>query len=468
MCQVSFSGLLSEALPQSAGRLQGGTINIRHAVFSVKTATVLRDSRERFREIVAHEHMDPERLQALQDQRAIAHARFAMEHSPYYRDRYSAAGFTLKDLEDPAAFASLPIIEKSEVREHSDRFASSEANPKTARPAGTGGSTSAPLKLLHDRRVPVRALEWRLYRWWGVHPSDNIATIYRQFWSEKESQRHSLRWWPSRRFQLDTSRLDRSSVDAFISDWRRWNPSLLTGYVGGIVELARMLEDRGISLSPPVAVAVTAAPMSPAQRTEIEAVFRAPVYDHYRCGEFPWIAGECSQHDGMHTFADLRKVEVVGTDDRQVAAGVTGETVITDLTNRVFPLIRYRLGDRTSPIDGVCRCGVTLPRISSVAGRVTESARLPNGQVIAGDFLTEIFVKNPEAVRQFQVHQQADYSIVLRCILGSSPRAEEEVDSVVRELRDVVGDAVPVRLELVETIPHDGGKIRYIKSDVIV
>jgi phenylacetate-CoA ligase len=443
-------------------------MNVRRTVFNVKAATVLRDSRTKFREIVANERMDPAALERLQANKAIAHARFAMEHSPYYRDRYRDAGFTLRDLDDPAAFTSLPIIEKSEVREHSDRFASDEANPKTARPAGTGGSTSEPLKLLHDRRFPVRVLEWRLYRWWGIHPSDNVATIYRQYWSEKESRRHELQWWPSRRFQLDTARLDRASVDTFLVEWEKWRPTLLTGYVGGIVELSRMLEDRGITVSPPTAIGVTAAPMSAAQRTEIEAVFGAPVYDHYRCGEFPWIAGECSQHDGMHTFADLRKVEVVGPDDRLVSPGTMGETVITDVTNRVFPLIRYRLGDRTSPMDGICACGVTLPRIRSVAGRVTEAARLPNGQVIAGDFLTEIFVHSPQAVRQFQVHQQADYSIVLRCIPGSSPDARAEIDGVVRQLRQIVDNTVPVRLELVDAIPHDAGKIRYIKSDVVV
>lgn len=443
-------------------------MSFKRFVFNVKAATVLRDSRDRFREAVRNERLDPEELARLQERRAIDHARFAMSNSPFYRDRYRDAGFTIDDLNDPAAFAELPIIEKSDVREHPDLFRSSEANEKSARPAGTGGSTSEPLKLLHDRRFPVRVLEWRLYRWWGVHPSDDVATIYRQFWSAKEAGKHSLQWWPSQRFQLDTSRIDAASVDAFVERWRAVRPALLTGYVGGIVELSRMLEDRGVQLAPPTAIGVTAAPMSQAQREEVERVLHAPVYDHYRCGEIPWMAGECSSHQGMHVFADLRKVEVVDDDDRPVAPGQMGQTVVTDLTNRVFPLVRYRLGDRTSTVDGACSCGVTLPRIAAVVGRVTEAAHLPNGQVIAGDFLTEIFVKYPQAARQFQVHQQADYSITLRCIPGASEHALDEIDAVVKELDGIVNHAVPVRLELVETIPHDGGKIRYIKSDVPV
>lgn len=441
-------------------------MSFKRFVFEFKTATILRSSRDEFRKLVASETLDPEAVAELQSRRAIDHARFAMENSPFYRDRYAAAGFSLEDLKDPAAFSELPIIEKTDVRENSDLFKTREATDENARPAGTGGSTSAPLKLFHDRRFPVRVLEWRLYRWWGVHPSDNVATIYRQFWSEKDAKQHTLKWWPSRRFQLDTARMDAARVDEFIANWMATKPAVLTGYVGGIVELSRMLESRGIHLPPPKAIGVTAAPMSVEQRQEIEAVFGAPVYDHYRCGEIPWMAGECSAHEGMHTFADLRKVEVLDDDDRAVAAGVMGQTVITDMTNRVFPLVRYRLGDRATTIDGVCPCGVTLPRISAVAGRVTDATRLPDGQVVAGDFLTEIFVNHPQAVRQFQVHQQADYSITLRCIPGASATSQSEIDDVVQQLRTIVRDTVPVRLEIVDEIPHDGGKIRYIRSDV--
>ena len=51
-------------------------------------------------------------------------------------------------------------------------------------------------------------------------------------------------------------------------------------------------------------------------------------------------------------------------------------------------------------------------------------------------------------------------------IPGSSPRSASEIDDVVQQLRAIVQDAVPVRLEVVDEIPHDGGKIRYIKSDI--
>ena len=69
-----------------------------------------------------------------------------------------------------------------------------------------------------------------------------------------------------------------------------------------------------------------------------------------------------------------------------------------------------------------------LQQGDSIGGRVTESARLPDGRVIAGDFLTEIFVPEPDAGRQCQLHQQADHSIVLRVSPIGAPDAREGTD----------------------------------------
>lgn len=436
-------------------------------VFDLKAATALRSSQNRYRDLVRNERLDPDELQSLQDRRAIDHARFAMQNTVFYRDRYTDAGFTVKDLEDPAAFAELPIIDKAEVREFGAQIRSTEANEKTSKVSATGGSTSAPLKLLRDLRFPARSLEWRLLSWWGVRPYDNLAYVHHMFRSAKEARMNTLQWWPSRRMQLDTYGIDDERIAGFVARWESIRPQAVIGYVGGVVELSRLLEAKGISLTPPRAIAVTAAPLNQAQRAEIERVFHAPVYDHYRCGEIPWMAGECSERNGMHVFADVRKIEVVDDNDKPVQAGQMGEVVVTDMTNRVFPLVRYRLADRTAPLAGQCACGVTLPRISAVAGRVSEAARLPDGRVIPGDSLTEIFDSSLDAVRQFQVHQHADYSITVRCIQGTAADALEQINGVVTQLQNIV-KPVEVRLELVDVIPHDRGKIRYIKSDVPV
>lgn len=435
-------------------------------VFDLKAATVLHGSRESAREFERTERLDPEQLELMQSRRAVDHAHFAMVNSPYYRERYASAGFTENDLRDPAAFSTLPIIDKNDIRENLDRIRTPEATDRTVHVSTTGGSTGEPLRLMHDLRFPARTLEWRLFRWWGGRPSDDVAIVYRQVRTVNQTARYQAKWWPTKRFQLDAYRMDDEHIERFLAQWRRIRPAILLGYVGGIVELARYLEKRNISIQPPKVIGTTAAPLNSAQRAEIEAAFHAPVYDHYRCADVPWMAGECVERDGLHVFADVRKLEIVDDLDRAVTAGTVGEVVVTDLTNRVFPLVRYRLGDRTSPMSGVCRCGMTLPRIQSVSGRLTEAAYLPSGRVVIGEALAQVFSTVPEAVRQFQIHQLADYSITVLCIPGAAPDARKIIDHVIVQLREIVDDAVPVRLQIVESIPHDGGKIRYIRSDV--
>ncbi len=441
-------------------------MTFRRLMFDMKRDLFLRDNREMYERLVRDQRLEPEELADLQTRRAIDHARFAYENTRFYRDLYTDAGITADDLRDPAAFTSLPIVTKADVRAHFDDIRSSEATPQNTVVSTSGGSTGEPLKLLRDLRTPTRTLEWRLFSWWGVQPSDNLALVSRQVKSKSASRKYALQWWPTRRIQLDAYRMDENSVSEFLTRWSAVKPGVIVGYLGGIVELASFLERSGIAFHPPKAVAVTAAPLTPAQRALLERTFAAPVYDHYRCAEVPWMAGECREQDGMHVFADVRVIEVLDAHDRQVVPGVLGETVATDLTNRAFPLIRYRLGDRTTTIAGRCACGVTLPRIANVAGRVSEALHLPDGRVVAGEGLTQLFSGAVDQVRQFQVHQLSDYSIVVRCVPAPDENAVAAIERSVDRIRDIVRGSVPVRLELVTTIPHDGGKIRYIRSDV--
>ncbi|HYY09724.1 MAG TPA: hypothetical protein VE781_02235 [Kineosporiaceae bacterium] len=438
----------------------------RHAVFAAKQRTVLRDSESKTRRAAADEVSPVGELLERQRRAAIAHARYAMTESPFYRQLYRDAGFTLDDLRDPDAFASLPVVEKDDVRAHFDDIRTPEATPRTTAVSKTGGSTGQPLRILRDTRVSVQPIEWRLMSWWGVHPSDNVAIVFRHIKTPREAAVHAVKWWPSRRILLDAYRIGDDEVRAFARRWQRLRPALLTGYAGGVLELARTLERLGLQVPAPVAVATTASPLSDPHRAEVEALLGAPVYDHYRSSEIPWMGGECRERDGHHMFVLDRLVELLDDEGRRVPDGETGEVVATDLTNRVFPLIRYRLGDRTRVLPDPCRCGVTLPRMARVEGRRTDGLRLPDGTWVAGIGLYQIFNTVHGSVRQAQIDQAADHSVTVRCVLTDDPDAERAVQGVVEDLRGKLRHAVPVRFERVDSIPHDGGKIRYIRSAV--
>lgn len=438
---------------------------MKKMIFTVKTALGARSSLRLAAELEQTERLPAETLATLTAERSIAHARFAMAQSPFYREFYSAHGIRMTDLDDPAAFTSLPIVDKQTVRDNFDTIKTPEATPSNSALSLSGGTTGEPLRLLRDLRVPIRAVEWRLFRWWGVQPWDHRGDLYRQQLSGAAKLKHDLQWWPSRRLHLDARAMSDERIRRFVEEWNSVSPSLLLGYVGGVLELCRSLRRLGLALTPPMAVALTAAALPEGVRQEIEETLRAPVYDHYRSSEVPWIAGECGAHSGLHVFSDLRRLEVLTADDTTAAPDESGQVVVTDMTNRVFPLIRYRLGDRSRLRAGRCACGVSLPRISAVEGRTADALRLPDGGVIAGESLTGLFSPTPLAVRQFQLVQAADYSVVLRCVIGSSPHAHAEIGAAAQLIRELGRGLLEVRHELVEDIPHVAGKTRFIISD---
>jgi len=436
---------------------------LQRAAFIAKTRLGARSSVSALREYVRNDRLDPSELAALQARRSIDHARFAFEHSPFYRELYSSSGITRKDLTDPAAFSSLPLVDKETVREHFDTITSDEATPANSKVSTTGGSTGRPLRILRDLRFPARALEWRLLRWWGVAPWDDRGIVTRHVLTGDEAAKHDRQWWPSRRIQLDAFRMDSDTMDGFIAEWNRLRPPFLLGYVGGALELSRHVERTGVAFAPPKAIALTAAPLGPSARAEIETTLGAPAFDHYRSAEVPWIAGEAASQDGLYVFDDVRRVEILRADGTLAPDDEVGEIVATDLTNRVFPLIRYRLGDTSKRLSGAGEDGLSLSRIATVAGRTSDALRLPSGSIITGA-LGHIFDQTPWAIRQFELEQYEDYSVVLRCIPNDHPDAPAAIERATGKLREATRGEVDVRVEVVQTIPHVGGKMRFIRS----
>lgn len=166
-------------------------------------------------------------------------------------------------------------------------------------------------------------------------------------------------------------------------------------------------------------------------------------------------------------FYDTRKIEFVDDKDKPCPTGGMGKILVTDLENRLFPLIRYEIGDKGRALPGTCSCGVTLPLMDKVMGRISDLIKLPTGQVIDGAYMTDIFEDEPDAVRQFQVQQSSDYSIKILVVPNPEfPDVNAVLNKVAETLRATSDNQVPVEVELTNHIPHAAGKLRFIKSSV--
>jgi len=102
---------------------------------------------------------------------------------------------------------------------------------------------------------------------------------------------------------------------------------------------------------------------------ELERTWNCMVLSHYGLTETAYLGGvECLARRGYHLCEADLLVEIVDPETGQVQPqGEAGEIVVTTLTRRAMPLIRYRTGDLSQLITGNCSCGSVLARLDRVA-----------------------------------------------------------------------------------------------------
>lgn len=124
--------------------------------------------------------------------------------------------------------------------------------------------------------------------------------------------------------------------------------------------------------------------MTDVYRNYVQDVWKAPVILGYGSTEAGGGVGmECRQREGYHLDEFNFSFEILNADEEGY-----GELVITTLSRRTMPLIRYRARDVTRFIPGDCPCGARIRRISRIKGRRDEMVVMG-----AGNMHPEIFEK---------------------------------------------------------------------------
>jgi len=151
---------------------------------------------------------------------------------------------------------------------------------------------------------------------------------------------------------------------AQLDDFR---PTVLAGYPTTLLLLARERRAGRLRIRPQ-ALWSGGETLADAERAEIALAFDCPVVDGYGASEFLNIAYDCGQ-GSLHVNSDWVVLEPIDARGRPCAIGERSASVLlTNLANRVQPLIRYDLGDSISIKPGRCACGSPFAAIQ-VEGR---------------------------------------------------------------------------------------------------
>ncbi|UCD57975.1 MAG: phenylacetate--CoA ligase family protein [Candidatus Hydrogenedentota bacterium] len=239
------------------------------------------------------------------------------------------------------------------------------------------------------------------------------------------------------------------------------NYDIISSVSSDLLEVAEALVERDIKLTPPKMVVTRGELLQPKWRHTIHQGFGRDPTDFYGTVEFGLIGWQCRERQGYHVDTD-RLVHELVKGDAGVCPGEEGEVVITDLVPRAMPLIRFATEDWSSGSGAPCPCGIKLPTLSHISGRVLDFLLLPSGEKIA-PFLVTAQLQYIPGIMSYQVTQVSGSEVVVRFIRRRDISGDQSA-AIVEALRPVFGDTMQLHVQEVASIPRPPGKFRVVEN----
>ncbi len=441
---------------------------IRHVIGPVWARWERSPYLRRYRQLKRSQFDPAEQIQSRQWNSAQAILAHAYETVPFYRRRFDAAGIKPSAIAGFADFERLPLLTKNDIRSHGDDLISSQYDRAKLFCKTTSGSTGVSLAIYVDddslqwkRACTIRCDEWSGWRF-----GENVARV----WGNPDYLRHGWRGrlrnaLLDRARYLDTLNMDQNALASFAQALLRKPPSLIFGHAHSVYLFAEYLHEKGIDGIRPKGIITSAMILHDWQRRRIEEIFACKVTNRYGCEEVSLIACECERHQGLHVNVDGVYVEVL-RDGRPALPGEAGSVIVTDLTNRAMPIIRYQVGDVATVSDRQCPCGRHYPLLERIEGREADYVVTASGALISGISLTENFALQVPGIAQLQIVQDSVSRFVFRIVRGAA-FGPETLEQIERLTRKRFGPEVSYECEFVERIPQEAsGKYRFCISKV--
>lgn len=406
-------------------------------------------------------NLKPEEKNQLQLERLQSTLNRACRHVPFHRQRFDDAGIDPAAIQTLSDIDRLPLLDRADFSEHYpyDLFAVPlrdivriHTAPGTTRNPTVSGYTAQDLILW--RRMTARALAAS-----GITSHDilqislnpGLANWGRDYKDSAEDIGVSV---------IPNTQL---SIDKQFMVLRDYKTTVLITTPVFAEHLAEYIETAGINPEVLTLKTVILTGENPEKgfRAGIEERLHVSTWLHYGLSEVPGpaIAFECEEHAGLHVNEDYFYPEII---DPQTgigrAAGQAGELVLTSLTTRAFPLIRFRTGDKARLYTKDCACGRTLSRIEWFAERTDAIMNIDGVNIHRRQVcfqLEQILAVSAEAVA-LKVGQESGRKFLEVLLPVNDSIFSDEIKGLERVLRKTENRlrenlGVPVVIRLVES-----------------
>jgi phenylacetate-CoA ligase len=419
------------------------------------------------------DYLGEEQLRTLQLQRLRAVTRHAYDNQKLFRERMDAKGLTPDDIRTLQDVNLLPFTQKTDLRDTYPYGLFCVPMNEVVRLHASSGTTGKPIVVGYTKEdLDVwNEVMVRTFACAGLHRGDIIQNAYGYGLFTGGLGAH----YGAEALGATVIPISGGNSERQIMVMRDFGSTAICSTPSYFLHLIEYAESMGIDWSdlPLRAGVFGAEPWSDEMREYIEGKTGIKAYDIYGLSEIigPGVGMACKQQHGLHIFEDHFMIEIIDpVTDQPVADGEEGELVITTLSKKAMPVLRYRTHDITSIIAGKCACGRTIRRINRIARRsddmfIIRGVNVFPSQVEAALLKAEgtlphyqIVLSNENGMDQMDVQVE-----VTAEVFSDTVRGLEELKKNIHEaITHILG--IRVKLTLVEpnTIARSQGKAKRV------
>lgn len=418
-----------------------------------------------------HEYDTTEQMERLQRQKLSEVLNHAVSNITYYKQIRDKLQLSFDADSIYEKLERIPLLSKNIIRENFDNI-HAELNGRWAYNT-SGGSTGEPVRFVQDESYWNQNCTQYIDTLGHYEMGDKLVRIWG---NEKEIIENYINpklkiynfFFVRTRF-LNSFSMGEEEMINYVNKINSFRPKVIIAYAQSIYEIARFVERKKLKIHNPDSVISCAGTLYPEFREKIGSVLGCHVFNRYGSREVGGIAMECDCHTGLHLMMLNNYVEILDEDGNRVPDGKEGEIVVTTLTNKLMPLIRYRIGDMGIMSTEKCACGRGWKMLKTVTGRTVNVFRTKSGKLIDGEYFTHLFYYI-DFVLKFQVIQENYEEILVRIKLASKEDFDNNknvFDDMTQKIKLVMGSECKVRYDICDDIkPSSSGKFLYTISNI--
>ncbi len=413
------------------------------------------------------ERASVEELRSLQLSRLREILAYAHANVGHYRRSFAAAGVAPGDLVDLGDLARFPLLAKADLRDNYPFGMFAVPRSEVVRIHASSGTTGKPTVVGYtasDIDVWAQLMARSIYAA-GGRPGDvaHVAYGYGLFTGGLGAH------YGAERLGCTVVPVSGGQTERQVTLIADFEPRIILVTPSYCLNLIDEMERRGMDAAKcSLRVGIFGAePWTDELRAEIEGRLSIDAVDIYGLSEVmgPGVAQECAEtKDGPTLWEDHFYPEIIDPDTGEVLPeGSFGELVLTALTKRGQPVIRYRTRDLTRLLPGTAR---TMRRIQRITGRSDDMLIVRGVNVFPSQVEAEV-LKVDGLTPHFQIEVDRSANLATLTVrVERDPATRRPPDDLAAALaahiKDNIGVSAQVAVADPGTVPRSAGKAQRV------